>query len=71
MKFLILGVVIHPELHLKIIRPMEKDLAQLDLLFLYKSKKTVNFSGLKKIYNLLVLTYKQQVQLNKIRHHRS
>ena len=65
MKFRILGVVIHPELHLKIIRPMEKDLAQLDLLFSYKSKKTIDLAGLEKIYSLLGLTYKQKVQLGK------
>ena len=45
---------------------MEKDLAQLDLLFLYKSKKTIDLAGLEKIYSLLGLTYKQKVQLSKI-----
>ena len=33
LKFIILGVVIHPEMQSKILRPMVKDLAQLDLPF--------------------------------------
>ena len=34
LKFLFLWVVIHPELCIEILRPMVKDLAQLDLPFL-------------------------------------
>ena len=33
MEFLFFGVVIHPELYFKILRPMVKDLAQSDLPF--------------------------------------
>ena len=38
------GVFIHPEMQNKIVRPMVKDLAQLDLPFLSYGQKTVNFS---------------------------
>ena len=43
MKFRILGVAIHPEKQNEILRPMVKELAQLDLPFLSYGQKTVNF----------------------------
>ena len=46
-KFWILRVVIYPEMHIKILRSMVKELAQSNLQFLRYSKKTANF------YNLL------------------
>ena len=39
-----MGVGIHPELHLKILRYIVKELAQLDLPFLNYTQKTANFS---------------------------
>ena len=49
LKFWILGVVIHPEMQSKILRPMVKKLAQLDLLFLSYGQITVNFGKMVKI----------------------
>ena len=43
LKFWSLGVVIDPEMQSKILRPMVKELAQLDLPFLSYGKKTANF----------------------------
>ena len=43
MKFQIIGVAIHPEKQNEILRPMVKDLSQLDLPFLSYGQKTVNF----------------------------
>ena len=43
MKFKILGVFIHPQMHNEILRPMVKELAQLDLPFLSYGQITVNF----------------------------
>ena len=62
LKFWILGVFIHPEMQNKIVRPMVKDLAQLDLLFLSYGQVTVNiFPCLKngKIYSYLAITKKR------------
>ena len=42
-KFWNIGVVIHPELYFKILRPMVKELAQSDLLFWSYGQKTVIF----------------------------
>ena len=43
MKFKILGFFIHPQMHNEIIRPMVKELAQLDLPFLSYGQITVHF----------------------------
>ena len=43
MKFKILGFFIHPQMHNEILRPMVKELAQLDLPFLSYGQKTVIF----------------------------
>ena len=43
LKFWFLWVFIHPELRIKILRPMEKDLAQSDLPVLSYGQKTENF----------------------------
>ena len=49
MKFKILGVSIHPEMHNKILRPMVKKLDQLDLPFLSYGQITVHFCHFFKI----------------------
>ena len=43
LKFWVFWVVIHPELRIEILRPMEKDLAQSDLPVLSYGQKTANF----------------------------
>ena len=52
----------HPELHLKILRYIVKDLAQLDLPFLNYTQKTANFkkkSEMANIDSLFALTRKR------------
>ena len=41
-------------MHLKIVRPMVKELAELDLLFSCKNKKTLNFAGLTNVANVQI-----------------
>ena len=62
MIFGILGFVIHPEVQSKIIRPMVKDLAQLDLPFLSYGQITANFDlflKMAKLDSILAITQKQ------------
>ena len=63
MKFSILGVGMHPELHMKILRHMVKELAQLDLPFLNYTQKTTNLKKKKlemaNIDSLFALTRKR------------
>ena len=62
MKFSILGVGMHPELHMKILRHMVKELAQLDLPFLNYTQKTANLKKkleMANIDSLFALTRKR------------
>ena len=61
-KFWIFGVVIHPEMPNKILRPMVKELVQLDLPFLSCGQITVNFDHflkMAKFDSVLAITQKQ------------
>ena len=50
LKFWFLWVFIHPELRIKILRPVEKDLAQSDLPVLSYGQKTANFFWWKMLF---------------------
>ena len=50
LKFWFVLVVIHPELRIKILRPMEKELAQSDLPVLSYGQKTANFFWWKMLF---------------------
>ena len=62
LKFWILGVVIHPEMQSKILRPMVKELAQFDLPFLSYGQITANFDHflkMAKFDSILAITQKR------------